>query len=564
MTRSTPLELGRESYARREWADAYQALIAADNTRPLGIDDLNRLAWAAALLGHDDTMLSAHERLYQANVDFHNEREAARSAFWLGFRLFSMGERGRATAWLERAKRLCDKQSGGCAVHGYLLLPQVHQHMASHDFEAAGELAAQAVTLGERFREPDLTGLARNLQGRAYLRSGRISEGLALLDEAMLAVTAGELSPLVTGLIYCNVIAGCQQISALERSREWTEALSTWCETQPQLVKFTGACLAHRAEIMQFSGQWNEALEEAQRATALKEMSGAAREAAANGYYQIAEIHRLRGEFSESELAYQRANDMGRQPQPGLALLRVAQGQTPSAAASIRRVMEATPDPLLRISLLPAHIDIMLESGAIAEAEVACAELEALAKHFATSVLCAAALQSRGSVLLAEGKGLDASVLFTKALASWQSLNAPFMVAQCRMQLARACAFSRDCDSAELELKAARAILEQLSAKPALSALDDIVRSIKPSARKHGLTARELEVLGLVAHGKTNKVIARELQLSEKTVDRHVSNIFAKIGSASRAAATAYAYENQLFATGGAAHGSERSDKKIR
>ena len=539
------LAQGRASYERRDWADAWQSLSRADAAAPLGADDLARLAWSATLLGRDDAMLAVLERLYQSHLDAGQELDAARDAFWLGFRLCALGERGRGTAWLARAERLVEKLPDQCAVAGYLLLPKIQQHLAKREFDAAAELAARAAAIGEKCREPDLLALARNVHGRALLRAGKIAHGLALLDEAMLAVTAGELTPMVTGMIYCNVIAGCQQIHAVERSREWTDALTDWCDAQPQLVKFTAACLALRAEILQFSGDWSGAAIEAERATVHSEASPGARDAAANGCYQIGEIHRLRGEYDLADAAYQRASGFGREPQPGLALLRVAQGQREAALAAIRRVVGAATDSLQKIGLLFAYIEILLGAAALDEAEAACAELETLAEQYGTAVLLASALHARGACLLARGRHAEALSALSSACSAWRELNAPFMVARVRVQLARACAALGDHDTARLECKAARATFETLGARPALADLPDAEAG--GADARHGLTARELEVLSQVATGKTNKLIARELDLSEKTVDRHVSNIFSKLDLASRSAATAYAYQHGLL-----------------
>ena len=540
------LAQGRASYERRDWADAWTSLSQADAASPLGIDDLVRLAWAATLVGRDEAMLEVFERLYQAHLDAGLELDAARDAFWLGFRLSALGERGRGTAWLARAERLVEKLPEHCAVAGYLLLPKIQQHLMKREFDAAAELAGRAVSIGEKCRERDLLALARNVHGRALLRAGRIAPGLALLDEAMLAVTSGELSPMVTGMIYCNVIAGCQQIHAVERSREWTDALTDWCDAQPQLIKFTAACLALRAEILQFSGDWTAAAVEAERSTAYSEASPGARDAAANGHYQIGEIHRLRGEYDAADAAYLRASGLGREPQPGLALLRVAQGQRDAALASIRRVVGAATEPLQKISLLHPYVEILIGARAFDEAETACAELEELAGLFGTAVLLASASHARGLCLLARGRHAEAMNALSKAFSAWRELNAPFLSARVRVQLARACTALGDHDTARLEQQAARAIFETLGARPALAELPDADVAAGADAR-HGLTARELEVLNLVATGKTNKLIARELDLSEKTVDRHVSNIFSKLDLASRSAATAYAYQHGLL-----------------
>ncbi len=540
------VERGRASYARRAWADAHATLAAAHRNAPLAVSDLERLAWSAALIGRDDDMLAALEAVYRACETAGDTLRGAHAAFWSGFRLFAMGEQGRATAWLTRARRLVEGRGDDCAIPGYLLLPRAHQQLAAREYEAAHDSAARAAAIGERCLERDLCALARNLQGRALLRLGRIEQGLALLDEAMLAVTADELSPIVTGLVYCNVIAACQQVYALGRSREWTAALASWCESQPQLAKFTGNCLVHRAEILQFSGAWDEALNEARGAAAMQSAGPFAREPEANGLYQQAEIHRLRGEFAAAEAAYARASALGREPQPGLALLRLAQEQRQSAVAAIRRVLATSTDPLARMALLPACVEILLADRAIDDALAACDALELLVDRYDTEVLRAIAAQARGAVQLAAGAAPQALESLASASHVWRQLGAPYLGARVRMLVARACHALGDDDAARLELQAARAALELLGARPDLAALEALERSCSPSERPHGLSARELQVLRLLAAGHTNKAIARELSLSDKTVDRHVSNIFAKAKVATRAAATAYAYQHKL------------------
>jgi DNA-binding CsgD family transcriptional regulator len=351
----------------------------------------------------------------------------------------------------------------------------------------------------------------------------------------MLAATAGELSPVVTGLIYCSVIAICHQVYALDRAREWTSALAQWCQGQPQLVSFAGACLVHRSEILQLGGGWGEAIEEARRAT--ERISRPMDRAAAS--YQEAEIHRLRGELGGAEEAYRRASQLGREPQPGLALLRLAQGDREAAATAIRRVVAATTDRLERARFLPALVEILLATGDLEEARRGCQELEEIAGWVKSEGLGAMAAHARGALLLAQGDAPAALDPLRRAFTVWQKLEAPYPAARVRVLLAKACGALGDREGARLELDAAREAFRALGAASDLAALDG-------SPRGHGLTARELQVLRLVSSGKTNKAIARELSLSEKTVDRHVSNIFNKLAVSSRAAATAYAYQHKL------------------
>jgi tetratricopeptide (TPR) repeat protein len=335
------LQRGRACYDRREWNDAFEALSRADQSSPLDADDLHRLAWSAGLTARDDEMLATQERVYNALLEARREVAAARAAFWLGFRLLVRGEPARASGWLNRAQRLIELHAQDCVEQGYLLLPAGQRHLNAGECVEAHDCASRAAQIGERFAERDLIAFARNLQGRALLAHGRIDPGLALLDEAMVAAISGELSPVVTGIIYCSAIASCHRIFALDRVREWTAALSTFCDANPQLGLFTGHCLVHRAEVLEMSGSWPEAVDEARRAVQ-RCVRDIERDAAGRAHYQQAEIHRLRGEFELAETAYREASRCGFEPQPGLALLRLAEGDTTAAASASRRMIGAT------------------------------------------------------------------------------------------------------------------------------------------------------------------------------------------------------------------------------
>jgi DNA-binding CsgD family transcriptional regulator len=538
------LERGREAYAREAWLDAYESLARADGERSLAADDLALLATCAYMIGRESEYRTLLERAYRIHLEADDEIAALRCAFWIGLTLASHGETGRAGGWLRRARRLLERQEGERVEHGYLLLPAVFHLAAGGDREAAAAAAGEAAAIGERFGDPDLFALATHEQGEMLIRIGRLDEGLGLLDEAMVAVVAGELSPIVAGIVYCGVILACQEAHEVRRSREWTAALSAWCARQPDIVAFTGRCLLHRAEIMQLEGEYSGALEEARRA-AERCVRGENPGAAGQAWYRQGEIHRLRGDFGAAEAAYREASRLGREPQPGLAQLRLAQGSLHAAASTIRRVVAETHLPGERAGILPAFIEIMLAVGDIEAARAGCRELEAIAAGQESGALGALAAHARGAVELAAGDAVAALAPLRRAGDVWQKLGAPYEAARVRELAGRACRVLADEDSAALELEASRAAYLELGASPDLARLRSLAGGPRGEARE--LTGRELEVLRHLAAGETNKAIAGELVLSERTVDRHVSNIFAKLGVSSRAAATAYAYEHRLL-----------------
>ena len=473
------LRKGREAYARRAWQEAYPAFLCADEATPLEADDLERLATAAYLIGRELEFQQFLERLHRIHLEADNAGRAARCAFWLAISFFFRGDVGQSNAWTARGHRLV--QDRDCVEHGYLLVAAATQHLHGGHAASAQGTATEAVSIGERCHDADLTAAARHLQGRAFIHQGQVVSGLRLLDETMLAVVAGELSPIMTGSMYCSVIEACREVYESRRAREWTFALSRWCEQQSEMVAFTGVCLVHRAEIMQFHGAWPEALAEAGRACERSQLS--ARRPPGAALYQQAEIYRLRGESAKADEAYREASRLGYEPQPGLALLRLAQGRTDAASAAIRRLLIARTDRLRRARLLPAYLEIMLAAGDVEDARSACEELQALAEAFDTDVLRAVAAQAHGALALSHGDARVAIGPLRRAFERWERLDAPYEAARVRVLVGQACQALGDDEAAALEFDAARSVFAQLGAKPDLARLDTTRAPTSPRAR---------------------------------------------------------------------------------
>jgi DNA-binding CsgD family transcriptional regulator len=534
------VEQARGSFERRLWGDAFAELSAAHRGDQLEVEDLERLAVAAYMVGRDDACEAAWIAAHHAWLRRSSAEGSARCAFGLALGLFFRGDLAPAMGWVARGGRLLEESRRDCIEQAWLLmltaLPPLFEGDADiyPSFVEAGEIA-------ERFADADAAMFARLCRGYALIQQGRVADGTALLDEIMVSVTTDEVSPMLAGIAYCQVIALCQVVFDLRRAKEWTEALTRWCDAQPGLVPFRGSCLVHRCEIFQLQGAWTDALEAARRAC--KWLAGPpVWDALGSAQYQLAEIQRLRGELAEAEESYRQASLAGRDPEPGMSLLRVAQGRVDVALPAIRRALDEAPDPIARSRLLPAFVEVMLAADDVEAARAASDELAGVAAQLAAPYLDALAAEASGAVLLAEGDPRAALAKLRAAYRSWRDFDAPRQAARVRVLIGLACRGLGDCASAELEFEAARGALEELGARPDLERLARLAESPRPG----GLSRRESEVLVLVAAGKTNRAIALELFISEKTVARHVSNIFAKLGLASRAEATAYAFKHGL------------------
>lgn len=524
------LDEARAACDRSRWGDAWRLLAAVD-LDGLEVDDLDRRAVAAFLTGHHPDAFAAWTLAHQrctADASVHRAAHfGARIAEALGF----MGDLARCRGWIDRVGEQLEQAGIDCVEQGYL----EHGLGLLRVFEA-GDLAGghahfvQAGKIAARYAHRELSTLARIAEGRMLIYLGDLPEGMALLDGAVVSIEAGDLSPLATGDAYCTVIDACSELFDLERCRAWTDSFTRWCAGQQDLVLYRGHCFMHRAEVTGLLGRWPEALEEARHACArLAEPVHPMALAAASVIE--GDLLRLMGDLVGAEASYRRVSEHGRDPQPGLALLRVAQGNPDAGEAAIRRAVGEAGDPVARAHLLGAFVEIVLEAGDVGAARAAAVELGEIASMFRTGLLRAMAQSAMGAVLLTEGDAAGALVELRAAANELNRLGVVHEGARARHLLSAACSALGDHDTAEMERTAADAMLASL--RPA------------PVARDAGdLTDREVEVLVLVAAGKTNRVIAQELFISEKTVASHVSHIFTKLGITSRSAATAYAYDH--------------------
>ena len=518
-----------------DWLAEYTTLAAADREQDLGAEDLERLAVAASVTAHDDQIVALRERAHEEYLRRGMVDAAVRCVFWLGFHLQNRGDRAQASGWLTRARRLVPDDSDDL-MPALLRMPDAVVAMYGGDvlealptFEEVGRRAA-------RQGDVDIVVLAGLGRGRCLAQLGRTEEAWAALDEIMLHVVAGATAPQVAGLTYCSVVALCMDCYDLRRAQEWTSALTDWLAAQHGMVAYRGTCQVHRAELLQLKGAWAEAATEA--SAACDRLAESGEFGLGLAHYRLAELARLRGDWATAERAFEQSAALGAEIQPGLSRLRLAQGRPDLAAAGLDRVLAEYPDSARRPLVLAARVEVALTCKDLPAARSAMTEIQRYADPSGPVYLQGVAEHACGSVLLAEGQATDALPRLRRAWSLWQQVEAPYEAARTRLLVADACRALGDEDAARMELDAAHRALEVLGAAGDLAAAQ--------AAASGPLSPRESEVLRLLATGATNRAMARRLFLSEKTVARHVSNIFAKIGVASRAAATSYAYEHGL------------------
>jgi DNA-binding CsgD family transcriptional regulator len=535
------LERARAAFDRGDWVVAFEGWSAA-GPDALTAAELEDLATAAELLGRHDETVRALQQAFACWQRGGDHAPAVRCAFRLAMSSASHGEPALFAGWTSRAEGLVADIDVDGPERGWVAFLRMYRAIGSGAYADAAVAADEATLVGRRHRDADLVALGLCSQGRLALYAGRVADGLALLDEAMVRVVAGEASPIIAGHVYCAAIEGCQEISDFGRVAEWTAALERWCVAQPGLLAFTGQCAVHRGQLMRIRGEWSAALDEFEQASHRYRQLGSP-DAAGLAAYEAGDVHRLRGDWEQADVAYRVAADHGYDPQPGLAMLWLARGQVVAARGAIDRLLAEAGGPVQRCRLLPAAVDVLVASGDAVRAREVTGELASLATAFGCESQQAMAAHAAGAVELAAGDAPGALPYLRKAHRLWTRAGSPYERARVQVLMGRALAAVGDAGSSRRELEAARSTFRQLGAGPAA---DEVSRLLAPPTLPAGLTAREVEVLRLVASGRSNAQIATDLVLSEKTVARHLSNIFGKLDVGSRTAATAYAFEHGL------------------
>lgn len=524
------LVLARQAHGAHDWANAAAHFDAVGAER-LTADDLAAYADALWWLGRVEDNLRLMAVAYEAFLADSRPANAAWVATLLGIFHMGRGDQPQAMGWIGRAGRLLEGIPE-CPAHGLLLqITSVEANLQAGNPAAAVDAARHMQAIGNRIDETGLVVLGLNCEGRALIRAGQVVDGLALLDEAMVAARDSHLGPFLTGSLYCHTIAFCHEVADLGRMSRWTDLTEDWLATLSGVGVFGGLCAVHRAQLHVLRGAWEEVERSALPVT---ELDGMRVDYAAEAWYVLAEARRLRGDPTAAD-AYNEAHARGRDPQPGRALLQLQGGDAAGAATSVLTALTAVGgDPLRRAPLCAAAVEIAIAAGRLEDAKAATSELVATAATYATSGLEAMETAARGAVLLAEGRAEEALPVLRDACRRWHELGAAYNAASTCVLLARAYRMLGDEASADAEEAQAEATYERLCAHR---------HGQRPPG---GLSRRECEVLALVAEGHTNRQIGETLFISDRTVARHLTNIFNKIGATSRTQAARYAVDHGL------------------
>ncbi len=526
----------RTALSRYDWQGAHDLATPAAASDPPDVDALEVLAEAAWWTSRIDECIEVRERCYRLHEEAGDIVRAGAVAMELSENLGFRGQPAVARAWLARARRLLADAPDDATKAG-LYLREAEVAHSTGDVAAAIDFGERALAIGRSLRDSGLEAESLQCLARLHLADGRPDESLAWFDEAMLLVVEGRCDPFVTGKVYCSFISACEELGDLHRAVEWIEIGSHWAERHP-VSAFPGLCRVHRAEVLQMRGDWERAEVEARRACS--ELDGVNAYNTALSFREIGDIRRRLGDLAGAAQAFRDASNLGLDPQPGLALLRLAEGKVAVAARMIQQARcEADHDDLGLAKLLPAAVQIGIAADDLDAARVAADELDRITRVYRSSILEANAAASRGRLLHADGDVAAATTSLRLALQRWRALAVPYEVASMLVLLGES---ARRADDEE---EAAAYFTEACTTFERLGAALDLARATTATGIPGGdpsvLTDRETDLLRLVAAGQTNREIAGQLFLSEKTVERHLSNVFRKLGVSSRAAATAQA-----------------------
>ena len=516
---------------RRDWRASYDAFTQAGEDTALGTDDLDALAVAAWQLGRGKESVRVTERVFTqlARTD---PPSAAMKAVELGLAWFTRGDLNIAQAWMNRARRLLDGTPVG-PTNGYLAY--LDALMVMQDAEA---LAVRVQTLRDicsRIDTPALTALCHVAEALAAIGEARMTEAFALLDEAMLPVLAGQVPLDWAGDIYCVVLNQCHYLADLPRMRAWTQSMERWCADFAASDTYGGVCDVHRLQLLAATDDYRQL--QARLVAASQALEDVNSWAAGEGYYQLGEVLRLQGDADGAFAAFARARTLGVDPQPGEALLRCGLGDGQTAWTDLR-VALADHDRVGRMQMLRGAVEVALARNDLDEADQYCHELEDGAKVFGTPGFRAWAAHARGAILVKRGEHADALAVLESALREYRIQRSRYETAQVYEWMALAHRALGDEDVAAADAATAQSIYDQLGVEPA---------GICGSASPAGLTKRELEILTAIARGATNRQVAQQIFISEKTVARHLANIYAKLGVSSRTAAADWARQHNLL-----------------
>jgi class 3 adenylate cyclase len=469
------LRAGRDAIARQAWKDAFDRLAAADASTDLGAQDLESLGDAAFWLGRLHDCIRFRERSAAAYTQAGDRRGAARVSLALAGNHFWQRSIAVGAGWFAKAQRLLEDEDES-PEHGELATWRAHMLIAGGKLDEALQSARSAFEIGRRLRDPDLEAHGLNLEGTILIRQGEVARGMALIDESMASAVGGELGPFATATIYCTTISACHRIGDYRRAAEWTDATER-CAVRPGMADFPGDCRAHRVGILRMQGTWSEAEREAEQAARVE---GGEPTHVGMALYEVGEIRLRRGDLAAAEEAFRRAEDLGKTPQPGRSLLRLAQGKLEAATSSIAAALaDESWDRLARARLLSAAVEIAVAAGDVEAARLAADELEGIAESYGTASLEAACACARGAALLAEGDANAAAASLRRGWRQWKEVEAPYEVARARLALAEALHAQADAEGSASEARAAISTFEQLGTRPDVERANRLLEDVE-------------------------------------------------------------------------------------